>query len=293
MQATVPERGDFPGYDPRQHYEVKAFDVAYRHADGQSWLARVYQPQGPGPFPALLDIHGGAWSEGDRLLNALLDQALAASGLVVAAIDFRLAPQHPYPASIQDTNYATRWLKAHAGELGADPRRVGGLGASSGGHMVMLSAMRPRDPRYAALPLEAPDADASLGYVLAVWPILDPYARYFFAQRTGRRDLVRATEGYFLSQDTMQEGSPQCILDRGETVQMPPTLIIQGTADTNLSLDMIERFVATYRRRGGFCELELFPGLPHRFAHAPGPETDRVIGLMKQFIARQLVPSRG
>jgi acetyl esterase/lipase len=294
VQAADPEYDDGLRLAPERSYEVKTFDVCYRQANGEAWLARVYQPQGTGPFPALLDVHGGAWSEGDRLLNAPIDEALAASGLVVAAIDFRLGPAHAYPASIQDTNYATRWLKAHANEFNADPRQLGGLGASSGGHMVLLSAMRPRDPRYVALPLpEAPAVEASLAYIVAVWPILDPHARYFFAQATGREDLVRATEGYFLSQDAMQEGSPQCLLDRGEAVELPPTLILQGTADTNLSLDMTERFATTYRTRGGHCELELFPGMPHRFAHAPGPETDRAIRLTKAFIARQLAGARG
>jgi acetyl esterase len=289
MQARVSETRAFPSYDPAQRYEVKVFDLVYRRDDAQEWLVRIYQPQGPGPFPALLDVHGGAWSAADRTSNAPMDQALAASGLVVAAIDFRLAPAHPYPASISDVNYATRWLKAHAAELGADPRGLGALGSSSGGHMVMLSAMRPRDPRYAALPLpEAPAADATLAYVLALWPILDPYRRYQFARETGRTELVTRTEGYFRTPEAMQEGNPQGVLDRGEPAELPPTLIIQGTADNNLPLDMIERFVASYRAAGGTIELELFPGMPHGFGNTPGPEADRALELMKRFIARQL-----
>src|SRR4051794_32747907 len=157
MQTTVAEAERFPTYDPAGRYEITTTDVEYRHDGEQSWLVRIYQPRGTGPFPALLDVHGGAWSMSDRHGNAHMDEALAASGLVVAAIDFRLAPQHAYPASLEDVNYGTRWLKAHAREFGADPRHLGGLGTSSGGHQVMLSAMRPRDPRYAALPLpEAP-----------------------------------------------------------------------------------------------------------------------------------------
>jgi acetyl esterase/lipase len=289
MQTTVGQSRGFPRYDPAAHYDVVTEDVEYRRDGSASWLARVYRPQGAGPFPTLLDVHGGAWSMGDRLNDAPIDEALAASGMVVVAVDFRLAPQHAYPASLVDVNYATRWLKAHAAEFGGDPRHLGGLGSSSGGHQIMLSAMRPRDPRYATLPLaEAADADASLGYVLACWPILDPHARYLFAQETGRKELVTRTEGFFLTQEAMQEGNPQRILDRGEAAVLPPTVLFQGTADTNLTVAMSERFVASYRAAGGHAELELFPEMPHGFGNQPGPEAERAIALMKAFVSRQL-----
>lgn len=277
--------GDGAGYEPR------VFDVEYLRIDGQAFLARVYQPQGSGPFGLLLDVHGGAWNAGiaDRTTNALLDERLARSGLVVVSIDFREAPAHPYPASIEDVNYATRWLKAHAAELHADGTRVGGLGTSSGGHLAMLSAMRPRDPRYNATALpDAAEVDASLAYLVLPWPILDPYARYAFAKETGRANLVTATERYFLTEATMQEGNPQLALDRGEAVELPPTLIVQGSADANVTVAMQERFVEAYRAAGGEIELEVFPDMPHGFARSPGPDTDRALGLMRGFIARQL-----
>ena len=276
-------------YEPDQRYEVRIHDVEYRRAGEESWLARIYQPQEAGPFPALLQVHGGAWNAGSRTSDALLNEGLAASGLVVVAVDFRLAPGHSYPAQVADVNYATRWLKAHARDFNGDPRIVGGLGSSSGGHTVMLSAMRPHDPRYTAIPLgEAPDADATLSYILALWPVLDPYARYLYAQETGRGDLVTHTESYFLTVDAMQEGSPQLILKRGEMVTLPPTLVVQGTADGNIPMAIPERFVAAYREARGVIELELFPDMPHGFGSSPGPETDRALGLMKAFVARQL-----
>src|SRR5205807_9939784 len=140
------------------------------------WLTLIVQPQGTGSFPTLIQVHGCAWFSGDRMSNQSMNEALAAPGVLVASIDFRTPPEHPYPASLVDVNYATRWLKAHASDFNASPNQVGGMGSSSGGHIVMLSAMRPRDPRYAAVPLpEAPSVDASLAYLTLVWPILDPY----------------------------------------------------------------------------------------------------------------------
>ena len=107
---------------------------------------RIYQPEGPGPFPVLLSVHGGAWSRGDHTNNPLTNLPLAASGMVVAAIGLRVAPEFPYPLQVQDTNYATRWLKVHAGEFNGDASSLGAIGYSSGGHTVPLSAMRPDDP---------------------------------------------------------------------------------------------------------------------------------------------------
>ncbi len=276
-------------YDPTNQYDVESFDVTYRHGPDGAIPARIYQPRGDGPFPAVLDVHGGAWNRGDYLDNQRIDHALAASGLVVAAIEFRQAPAYKYPTQVADVNFGTRWLKAHAQEFNADVRQLGGLGTSSGGHTMMLSAMRPHDPRYASLDLpEAAGLDATLAYVLAAWPVLDSYARYCFAKDQGNESLMSATEAYFVTEDAMKEGNPQLILERGEAVELPPTLIVQGTADNNVPLSVSERFEASYRAAGGSVERELFPNMPHGFARDAGAEADRAIDLMKAFVARQL-----
>ena len=67
-------------YDPHQTFQVQEVDVEYRHDGETSWQATIYQPQGTGPFPALLDVHGGAWSRGERSNDRVMDRALAASG---------------------------------------------------------------------------------------------------------------------------------------------------------------------------------------------------------------------
>ena len=139
-------------YDPKQSFGLDVTEVEYRRDLNVSWMARVYQPQGTGPFPVMLDVHGGRWNRGTRTNAEVMDRALAESGIVVASIEFRLAPDHPYPAQVADINYGTRWLKAHARDFNADPGSIGAIGSSSGGHGVFLSGMRPHDPRYAALP---------------------------------------------------------------------------------------------------------------------------------------------
>lgn len=281
--------GRGPAYDLSQNFSLWVYDVAYRRAGSESWLMRIYEPRGNGPFPLLLDVHGGIWSELDRTLDTLVDQALAASGMVVAAIDFRQAPRDPYPASVADVNYATRWLKVHARDFKADSRTIGGLGMSSGGHLIMLSAMRPRDARYAALPLTSSSpVDARLRYVIGLYPILDPYARYLFAQQAHRADLIKGHENYFHTTQAMQEGNPTLILSRGERAEHPPALILQGTADVNVTPEMQERFTAAYRAAEGSIDLVMFPNSPHGFTVRPGAATDRAVAIMKAFIAQQL-----
>src|SRR5216117_1899947 len=154
-------------YDPAAKFELKVSEVEFRRAvSGRTLMARIYQPQGGGPFPALLDLHGGAWNNQDRTANAPMDESLARSGVLVVAIDLRRAPEAPYPASIQDANYGVRWLEHKAREWNGDPETVGALGSSSVGHEIELCAMRPHDPRYNAHPLpEAPNVDATLPYV--------------------------------------------------------------------------------------------------------------------------------
>jgi acetyl esterase/lipase len=148
-------------------FEVDVKDVEYQRQGAEAWLARVYRPVGTGPFPTVVDIHGGAWNKGDRTNDTLLNRGLAAQGILTVAIDFRQPPQAGYPASVQDMNLAIRWLKVHAAEFDGTSK-VGAIGISSGGHLVLLGGMRPRDARYSALPLDGhPEVDASLAYVIA------------------------------------------------------------------------------------------------------------------------------
>jgi len=276
-------------YDPSGSFEVKWRDVEYRRDGSRSWLARVYEPQGGGPFPALLEIHGGAWNHNDRTQNASTDEALAASGLVVVAIDFRQGGEAPYPASIADTNYGTRWLKQHATEFTATPQALGGFGLSSGGHIVMLSAMRPHDPRYTALPLEgATDLDASLAYVIMAWPVLDPLARYHHAKQQGKDSLLVSHHNYFIDEAGMREANPQLILERGETVELPPALLLHGADDDVLAPKTAERFAEAYGKAGGLIELAAYPGAGHGYAREEGPNRYRTLDVIKSFIARQL-----
>src|SRR3954471_4854229 len=143
-----------PAYDPNAKFELIVSEVEFRrNSAGRMLMARIYQPKGSGPFPTVLDLHGGAWNRKDRFAEEPMDRALAASGLLVVAVDLTLAPESPYPACVQDANYSVRWLKANAGRWNGDAARIGVYGSSSGGHVAELLAMRPRDQRYSSIAL--------------------------------------------------------------------------------------------------------------------------------------------
>jgi acetyl esterase len=273
-----------------KRFEIEVRDLEYQRVDGAPLLARLYRPIGSGPFPALIEVHGGAWASGDRLNNAPLDEALAKSGIVVLAIDFRMPPRHRYPASIADVNLATRWLKAHAAKFGSRRELVGGLGTSSGGHQLLLSALKPTDPRYAALPLsEAPAEDASLPYLVLCWPISDPLARYRMVREKGNTRLVEAHDAWWPTEADMAEGSPQLILERGKAGALSPAILVQGLADDNVTPDMADRFSAAYRACGGQLELHKFEGQPHTFiVRDPASDSScRATELIRDFVLKQ------
>ncbi|MEE8613070.1 MAG: alpha/beta hydrolase [Nitrospirales bacterium] len=276
-------------YNPSDHFEIKAWDVEFRRDSVRTLMARIYQPLGNGPFPALLDVHGGAWNNGDRMSNKEIDERLAASGILAVAIDLRLAQEAPYPASVADAHYGIRWLKAKAREWNGDPATVGVLGSSSGGYVVELIAMRPDDPQYNSIPLpEAPGVDATLSYVVTRSPVSDPFVRFQHAEKMGREDMLQRTKRYFDPWETIIQGNPQKILDRDEAGKLTPLLVLQGGADDNVLPELQQKFVDSYRAAGGQCDFEIFPGCEHQWVRKPGPETDRAIEMMKTFIARQL-----
>jgi acetyl esterase/lipase len=291
-------------FDPRGPYEVHVEDVEYGGPPGARLLARVYRPVEAGtPAPALVDVHGGAWSLFDRTIDAYIDQALAACGMVVVALDFRQAPADPYPAAVADIVAGIRFVRANAALLGARTECLGLIGGSSGGHLLLLAAIRPDAPEYGTTPF-AGDAggpvDARVAYALALWPIADPLARYrYLLERLARprpaRDpffqpehLRRGHEAFFGDEATMARASVPRIVAAGEAERLPPIWVAHPELDENVTLEMSRHLVETYRRAGGAAELEVVPGVGHAFANVPGEAADAGIARMKDFIARQL-----
>jgi len=294
-------------FDPAGPYDIEEIDTPFARPDGLELLARIYRPRGEpdAPLAALVDVHGGAWARLDRTIGALHGRALAASGLVVVALDFRQAPDHRHPAASADVSAGIRYVRAHAERLAVDPRRVGILGSSSGGQLALLAAITPGEPSHAGTPIALPDgslgagpSDDSVAFALALYPVADPLARYRYA--LGRENeppppsgfnakgLVASHRAYFADEAAMAQASVTRIVSSGEARALPPVWVAQPELDDNVPAAITEAFVRAYQGAGGRIERAFFPGARHGLIQQASADTDKCIALMRDFIGRQL-----
>jgi acetyl esterase/lipase len=248
----------------------------------------------------MVELHGGAWCRGDRLNDTVLNEALARSGVVVAALDFRMPPEAAYPASLADIHYGIRWCKTQATAWGSRPDWVGATGSSSGAHQAMLLGMRPHDPRYAALPLPAGAAavDGSLRCVILCSPVIDPLGRYRYAKGlrqdctppTGFADrVVPMHDQYWQTEEAMAEGAPARILARGERTALPPTLCLVRTYEEGHPRPDLEEFVRQYRKAGGQIDMTVFEGEGEGLLrNLSAPTAQQALEKMSAFIHQHL-----
>ncbi len=278
---------------PLTRHEIDVRDVEYIRHGNKGYQARVYVPKGEGPFPLVIDLHGGAWCNKDRTSDEGTDAPLAKSGVVVASLDFRMPPDAGYPASLQDINFAVRSFKQHADDFKIDPTRVGILGVSSGGHQAMLTAMRPRDGIYNAIPLPGARFDASVQCAILCWPVIDPLGRYEYARellptkdaglRKQAENWVSCHDKYWPNTNEMESANPARMAARGETIEMPPVIVLQGTADVAHPAPLRDKFIKDYRARGGQVELQLFKGVGEAFI-TTDPTSPQAISAIEKII---------
>jgi acetyl esterase/lipase len=287
-------------------HEVRVDDVPYAMPEGETLLARIYAPANGGPFPAVVDVHGGAWSNFDRTVDAQYAEALAARGIVVVALDFRQAPRHRFPSAAADVVAGVRFVRRHAERYRVRPDAIGLLGGSSGGHLALLAALRPDAPELASTPWiremetvgdPGPSVAVRVAFVLALWPIADPLARYRYllerianlrppASRFFLPERLKAGhDAFFGDEATMHRASVPRLLDDGEAQHLPPLWVAHPELDDNVTLAMTRALVDAYRRAGGDVELVVYPGVGHAFANFPGETTDRCIDAMAAFIS--------
>lgn len=253
-------------------FAAQLTDIEYGRAGGESLKLDAYVPGGPGPFPAVILVHGGGWTTGDksggprRGYMAPMHAPLEKAGFAWFSINYRLAPQHPYPACIEDVETAIRWVKAHAQEHRVDPRRIAIAGESAGGHLVALAAVRA-------------DAGTRLAAVVPIYAVFDLTAmavpgealRPPFARLFGRETADAAAMAL------LREASPSTKVRPG----LPPFLLVHGSADATVPWTQSERMLESLRAAQVSCELITIPGGAHGMlgweALAPG-FGDRIAG---------------
>jgi len=220
---------------------------------------RIHWPAGAGPFPALVFFHGGGWVVGDLDTHDVTCRSLTnQAGCVTVSVDYRLAPEHKFPAAVEDAFAATRWVVDHAAELGVDPRKVAVGGASAGGNLatvVGLIAIERGGPQLAFQLLIYPVTDAALD---------TPSAR---AITSDDFPLSRADMEWFWRQylrDDADRAHPYASPARAKSLAgLPPVLVI--TAEIDPLCDEGERYAAALERAGVAARLTRYEGVTHGF----------------------------
>jgi len=237
---AVPERLNL-------RYTVQRDQVYTPDSWPKKLLADVYIPEGKGPFPAVLVIHGGGWRSGDRAQVESIAERVAKRGYVAVNITYRLVPDALFPAPVLDVQQAIRWLRSHAADYQVDPSRVGAWGYSAGAHLAALvGGLSPGDRLFAE--------DARLKAIVAGGT---PSDLRKFHGGTLVPDFLgeRWSEGSV----AFRESSPSAYVSADD----PPVFLYHGTWDALVPLDQATDYKAELDAAGVKNELYLLRGLGH------------------------------
>lgn len=229
-------------------------DREYGKAGDESLRLDACIPDGPGPFAAVILVHGGAWNAGDKSGGSgkgymvPMQEPLTRAGFAWFSINYRLAPKHRYPACVEDVEMAIRWVKSHAAEFHVDPDRIALSGESAGGHLVALAAVRATDATRVA----------------AVVPFYGPF------DLVGRRQPGDALNGAFqdLFGSNKFDGPTAALMHEASPIEhvkpgLPPFLLVHGSADTTVAYQQSADFQAALVKAGVPCELITVKGGGH------------------------------
>lgn len=246
-------------------------DLEYGQAAGVSLRLDAFVPDGPGPHPAVILVHGGGWSAGDKsggpkkAYMAPMQEPLGAAGFAWFSINYRLTPEFRYPAAVEDVETAIRWLKAHAAEYRIDPRRIALSGESAGGHLVAMAAVRANDQTRVA----------------AVVPF---YGVFDLVAEAKRRNGVIPSFTKLFGRETLDDTMLQLMHDASPInfvkPGLPPFLLLHGDADQTVAYQQSVDLQSRLRAAGVPCELITIKNGPHGMVPWPrlAPDfADRVV----------------
>ena len=270
--------------------------LIYGRTCGVDLRAERYRPaSASGNDAAVVMAHGGAWTSNNRHTPSVLCELLAAAGFAVLSLDFRDGRNGKHPCAVRDITAGIRYMCANASALGVDADRIGLIGSSSGGHLALLAATQPDIDAHRGTSVlvdgaltPAKDISAAVRCVAALWPVSDPLARFRYAQRSGREELVAAHQRYFENEAQMHAASVPRLLTAGEATHLPPLLIAQPGEDANVPRRMTLDLVDAYQEAGGALRYLFLPGLPHAFAYQASAATTRLAAELGAFFHTQI-----
>jgi len=230
-------------------------DLEYAQPKGVSLKLDLYRPSAKpsAPMPLVIWVHGGGWKNGTKAGCPV--SWLAAKGYAVASLDFRLLPEHPWPAQIEDPIAALRWLRKESGKYGYDAERSAAMGGSSGGHVVALwgtLTLPPEDKVKAVVDLYGPTD------LLTMPPNV-------LSEKRTRAELAKANGAMLLGGIVMDQPEKAKAVSALHQVTKDdvPFLIMHGSADTSVPVDQSERLHAALKAAGVESTLKLLPGAGH------------------------------
>lgn len=230
-------------------------DLEYAQVKGLSLKLDLYRPVGKpaAPMPLVIWVHGGGWKTGTKAGCPVT--WLATKGYAVASLDFRLLPDHPWPAQIEDPVAALRWLRKESGKYGYDAERSAAMGGSSGGHVVAL---------WGTLTLPAEDKVKAVVDMYGPTDLLTMPPNVLSAKRT-RVDLAKANGALLLGGVVMDQPEKAKAVSALHQVSKDdvPFLIMHGMADPGVPVDQSERLHAALKAAGVESTLKLIPGAGH------------------------------
>jgi acetyl esterase len=225
---------------------------------GNGLTGRIYRPAEPGGATVVW-LHGGGWTVGSVADYDGLARRLAARlPAVVVSVEYRRAPEHPFPAAVDDAVAATRWALAHAAELGGDPQRVAVAGDSGGGNLAAVACQQLRDtggPQPAAQLLLYPNVARG-----ADQPSVAEFGQLPFLALA---DMAWYTRQYVPRGTDLAD--PRISPAEGRLAGLPPALVV--TAGVDALRDSGRAYAEAIRAAGGHAEQLELPDMPHGFAH--------------------------
>jgi acetyl esterase/lipase len=214
--------------------------VTYATVDGRALALDVYLPTARGRVPAVIVVHGGGWSAGDKGEAPRASAWLARQGWAVFDVQYRLAPPPTWRAAVGDVKCAIGWVKRRAADAGVDvdPARVTLLGRSAGGHLALLAAYAPDDP---ALPPSCEAGDTRVASVIAFYGVSDLTRLWEHPSNPRVFDLRGRTTGYAGGVPAAEPARYRLLspIERA-TAAAPPTLLLAGGRDQFVPVEQTE-----------------------------------------------------
>lgn len=202
-------------------------NLVFGTGGGRELKLDLYVPKGKGPFPGVIVVHGGGWTGGNKEAFRPIAQQLAVRGFATATVEYRLATEAQFPGAVEDCKAAVRWMRANAKKYHIDPKLIGGVGGSAGGHLIGMVATTAKPKQFEGTGGNEKESSA-IQAVVMMGAGVDQATRAVETKNPIKSQLIFFGGPYQEKKDVYVAGSPITHLSK----DTPPTLFLEGEFDT-------------------------------------------------------------